>query len=104
MPGGRWQRDVHHPILWTMARENLDIAVVMFNNTKYSVLEMEFGRTGARGIKPGPNAASVLAIGGPDLDFVAIATGMGSAGVAGHHRRGIQRAVRGGDQGTGARA
>ena len=63
--------------LWTMARENLDITVVIFNNTKYSVLEMEFGRTGARGGKPGPNAASVLAIGGPDLDFVAIATGMG---------------------------
>ncbi|MDH4041269.1 MAG: acetolactate synthase large subunit [Gammaproteobacteria bacterium] len=63
--------------LWTMARENLDITVVIFNNTKYSVLEMEFARTGARGGKPGPNAASVLDIGGPDMDFVAIATGMG---------------------------
>jgi acetolactate synthase-1/2/3 large subunit len=63
--------------LWTMARENLDVTVVIFNNTKYSVLEMEFARTGARGGKPGPNAASVLDIGGPDLDFVAIATGMG---------------------------
>ncbi|MEH6636091.1 MAG: acetolactate synthase large subunit, partial [Halioglobus sp.] len=33
--------------LWTMARENLDITVVIFNNQKYSVLEMEFARTGA---------------------------------------------------------
>ena len=63
--------------LWTMAREHLDVTVVIFNNSKYSVLEMEFARTGARGGKPGPNAASVLDIGGPDMDFVAIATGMG---------------------------
>jgi acetolactate synthase-1/2/3 large subunit len=63
--------------LWTMAREHLDVTVVIFNNTKYSVLEMEFARTGARGGKPGPNAASVLDIGSPDMDFVAMASGMG---------------------------
>ncbi len=63
--------------LWTMARENTDITVVIFNNRKYSILEMEFGRTGARGGQPGPNAASMLDIGSPDLDFVAMAQGMG---------------------------
>ncbi len=63
--------------LWTMAREHLDITVVIFNNRKYSVLEMEFARTGARGGKPGPKAASTLDIGGPDMDFVALAKGMG---------------------------
>lgn len=63
--------------LWTMARENLDVTVVIFNNRKYSVLEMEFARTGARGGKPGPKAASTLDIGGPDMDFVALAAGMG---------------------------
>ena len=63
--------------LWTMARENLDITVVIFNNKKYSVLEMEFARTGARGGVPGPKAASTLAIGNPDLNFVEIAKGMG---------------------------
>ena len=63
--------------LWTMARENLDVTVVIFNNRKYSILELEFGRTGARGGKPGPKAASMLNIGGPDMDFVAIARGMG---------------------------
>src|SRR5690606_25035220 len=63
--------------LWTMARENLDVTVVIFNNRKYSILELEFGRTGARGGKPGPKAASMLRIDGPDLDFVALATGMG---------------------------
>jgi acetolactate synthase-1/2/3 large subunit len=63
--------------LWTMARENLDVTVVIFNNSKYSILELEFGRTGARGGKPGPKAASMLRIDGPDLDFVALARGMG---------------------------
>jgi acetolactate synthase-1/2/3 large subunit len=60
-----------------MARENLDVVVVIFNNRKYSILELEFSRTGARGGTPGPKAASTLAIGDPDLDFVALAQGMG---------------------------
>ncbi|MEQ8801836.1 acetolactate synthase large subunit [Haliea sp.] len=69
--------------LWTMAREQLDVTVVLLNNRKYSVLEIEFARTGARGGKPGPKAASSLAIGTPDMDFKAIAEGMGvSASVA----------------------
>ena len=63
--------------LWTMAREELDVTVVIFNNRKYSILELEFARTGARGGVPGPNAASMLAIGTPDMDFVAMAQGMG---------------------------
>ncbi len=63
--------------LWTMAREHLDVTVVIFNNRKYSILEMEFARTGARGGKPGPRAASTLDIGSPDMDFVAMAEGMG---------------------------
>lgn len=63
--------------LWSMARENADVTVVIFNNRKYSILEMEFGRTGARGGSPGPSAASTLDIGQPDMDFVAMAQGMG---------------------------
>ncbi len=63
--------------LWTMAREELDVTVVIFNNRKYSILELEFARTGARGGIPGPNAASMLDIGKPDMDFVAMAEGMG---------------------------
>ena len=65
--------------LWTMARENLDVTIVIFNNRKYSILELEFARTGARGGKPGPKAASTLDVGSPDMDFVALATGMGVA-------------------------
>jgi len=63
--------------LWTMARENLDVTVVIFNNQKYSILELEFMRTGARGGVPGPKAASMLDIGKPNMDFVDLANGMG---------------------------
>lgn len=63
--------------LWTMARENLDVTVVIFNNQKYSILELEFMRTGARGGVPGPKAASMLDIGKPNMNFVDLATGMG---------------------------
>ena len=63
--------------LWTMARENLDVTVVVFNNQKYSILELEFMRTGARGGVPGPQAASMLEIGNPAMDFVSMALGMG---------------------------
>jgi acetolactate synthase-1/2/3 large subunit len=63
--------------LWTMARENLDVTVVIFNNQKYSILELEFMRTGARGGVPGPKAASMLGIGNPNLNFVDLAKGMG---------------------------
>ncbi len=63
--------------LWTMVRENLDVTVVIFNNRKYSILELEFARTGARGGKPGEKASSTLDIGSPDMDFVAMANGMG---------------------------
>ncbi|MFV0278660.1 MAG: acetolactate synthase large subunit [Parahaliea sp.] len=63
--------------LWTMARENLDVTVVLFNNRKYNILELEFARTGARGGKPGPKAASALDISSPDINFASMAQGMG---------------------------
>ncbi|MEM0954816.1 MAG: acetolactate synthase large subunit [Pseudomonadota bacterium] len=63
--------------LWTMAREELDITVVIFNNRKYSILELEFARTGARGGAPGPKASSMLDVGQPDMDFAVMAEGMG---------------------------
>ncbi len=63
--------------LWSIARENLDVTTIIFSNRKYSILELEFSRTGARGGVPGPKAASMLDIGSPDMDFVSIAEGMG---------------------------
>jgi acetolactate synthase-1/2/3 large subunit len=61
--------------LWTQARESLDVTTVIFNNGSYAILEMELGRVGAAG--SGPRAHDMLDIGRPDLDFVALARGMG---------------------------
>jgi acetolactate synthase-1/2/3 large subunit len=61
--------------LWTMARENLDVTVILFANRKYAILQVEFMRVGAH--NPGPKAMSMLDLTRPDLDFVALAQGMG---------------------------
>jgi len=65
--------------LWTMAKENLDVCVIIFNNAKYNILELEFARTGAPGGKPGPKAGAMFDIGGPSVDFVKMAEAHGIA-------------------------
>jgi acetolactate synthase-1/2/3 large subunit len=61
--------------LWTQQREQLDVTTVICNNGSYAVLNMELNRVGAETI--GPKAKSMLDLHGPDLDFVAMAQGMG---------------------------
>jgi acetolactate synthase-1/2/3 large subunit len=61
--------------LWTMAREALDITVVVLNNRAYAILQIELMRVGASAA--GPKARSLLDLSRPDLDFVAIAEGFG---------------------------
>jgi acetolactate synthase-1/2/3 large subunit len=61
--------------LWTMAREQLDVTVVVCDNGSYAILQGELGRVGASG--GGERAGRLLDLGGPGLDFVALATGMG---------------------------
>jgi acetolactate synthase-1/2/3 large subunit len=61
--------------LWTMAREGLDVTTVIFDNRSYAVLNMELDRVGAGGA--GDRARRMLDLSEPDLDFVALATGMG---------------------------
>ena len=61
--------------LWTMARENLDVTVVLFANRKYAILQVEFMRVGAH--NPGPKAMSMLDLTRPELDWVHLAQGMG---------------------------
>ncbi len=60
---------------WTMAREQLDVTTILFNNSSYAVLNMELQRVGATA--GGEKAKAMLDLHGPDLDFVALATGMG---------------------------
>src|SRR4051812_45704885 len=62
--------------LWTMAREQLDVTVVIFNNRSYSILNIELQRVGADAAD-GPKAKSQLDLAGPDLDFVQLASGLG---------------------------
>jgi acetolactate synthase-1/2/3 large subunit len=61
--------------LWTMARENLDITVVVFANYTYRILNIEMQRTGAG--EAGPSARKLLDLGDPKIDFVALAKGLG---------------------------
>lgn len=61
--------------LWTMARERLDVTVVLFNNRSYGILNLELQRVGAD--RPGPAAKAQLDLSGPGLDFVHLAQGMG---------------------------
>ena len=61
--------------LWTMARENLDVTIVVFSNRRYAILQIEFDRVGAH--NPGPKAMSMLSLDHPPLNWVALARGMG---------------------------
>ncbi|MEA2495180.1 MAG: acetolactate synthase large subunit [Thermoleophilaceae bacterium] len=61
--------------LWTMAREGLDVTVVIFNNRSYGILNIELERVGAKA--GGPEARAQLDLAGPNLDFVKIANGLG---------------------------
>jgi acetolactate synthase I/II/III large subunit len=61
--------------LWTLARERLDVTVVVFANRAYRILNIELARTlsGA----PGNRARSLLELTDPAMDWVSIASGFG---------------------------
>ncbi|MDB5811960.1 MAG: hypothetical protein JWN94_4082 [Betaproteobacteria bacterium] len=61
--------------LWTMARENLDVTIVIFANRAYKILLGELNNVGAGA--PGRNANDMLTLDRPDLDWVTIAKGYG---------------------------
>lgn len=61
--------------LWTYAREQLDIVVLIFANRRYQILRNEMANVGVPNF--GPKAQSLLDIGGPNIDWVSLAEGMG---------------------------
>jgi acetolactate synthase-1/2/3 large subunit len=61
--------------LWSYAREQVDVTTIICDNGSYAILEHELSRVGAAG--DGKRAKLLLELGGPDLDFVALAGGMG---------------------------
>jgi acetolactate synthase-1/2/3 large subunit len=68
------------PALWTMARERLDVTVIVCANRSYNILNIELARVGARAAgnaQPGPRTLSMLDLRDPVIDFVKQAEGMG---------------------------
>jgi acetolactate synthase-1/2/3 large subunit len=61
--------------LWTMARENLDVCIVILANRKYQILQIELARVGAQTMTR--KTLDMLDLSNPDLDFVKISQGMG---------------------------
>jgi acetolactate synthase-1/2/3 large subunit len=61
--------------LWTMAREELDVTVVLYNNASYEILKMELQRVGAG--EGGDRSQALFDLGRPQLDFTHLAQGMG---------------------------
>ena len=61
--------------LWTMARESLDVTVLILANGSYNILRGELANVGVK--NPGPRAVDMLSLRRPDLDWVALARGMG---------------------------
>ena len=61
--------------LWTMAREGLDITVLVFANRAYRILQGEYAGVGAG--TPGPRATDMLSLDRPTIDWVGLARAMG---------------------------
>lgn len=61
--------------LWTMARENLDVTVVVFANRGYQILRFELANVGVTSV--GRNAVRMFDVEEPSLDWVALAKGHG---------------------------
>lgn len=61
--------------LWTMAREKLDVTIILLNNASYAILNIELARVGAQ--NPGRKALSLLDLSNPMIDWVEVSHGLG---------------------------
>ena len=66
--------------LWTQARESLNVTTIIFANNSYAILKAEYANMGAG--TPGERALSMINIGDPKIDWLAMAKSMGVPGVA----------------------
>jgi len=62
--------------IWTMAREHLDITILIFANRSYQILRGELTNVGVQ--NPGPRAIDMLSLDRPTIDWVAMARSMGA--------------------------
>ena len=61
--------------LWTMARERLDVTIVILANRRYRILDIEMRRTGAGTV--GPRAGEMIDLAHPAPDWIKLAEGFG---------------------------
>jgi acetolactate synthase I/II/III large subunit len=61
--------------LWTMARERLDVTIVILANRRYRILDIEMQRTGAGTV--GPRAEEMIDLTHPEPDWIKLAEGFG---------------------------
>ncbi len=85
--------------LWTLAREDLDVTVVVFANNSYRILNIEMTRTGAGAA--GPQAAKLLGLGDPAIDWVSLAQGLGLPAVRCETAEAFEKAFAGAMAGRG---
>jgi acetolactate synthase-1/2/3 large subunit len=85
--------------LWTMAREGLNVTIVVFANHDYAVLKREFSYLGVG--DPGTRALDMFEIGRPNLDWVQLAKGMGVPGTRASSLDEFGKALRAGLEGEG---
>jgi acetolactate synthase-1/2/3 large subunit len=64
--------------LWTQAREGLDVTTLLCANRSYRILQIELARAGVA--EPGPAARSLTELTRPELDWCALARGLGVPG------------------------
>lgn len=62
--------------IWTMAREQLDITILIFANHSYQILRGELTNVGVQ--NPGPRAIDMLSLNRPNLNWVEMAHSMGA--------------------------
>jgi len=81
--------------LWTMARHQLDVTVIVLANRRYRILDIEMRRTGAAGM--GPLANDMVDLNRPGLDWLHLSEGLGvpavRAATAGELAREFERAI-----------
>lgn len=76
--------------LWSQARENLNVTTLIFANRTYEILKTELFAVGAN---PGRSALDMLDLDRPNIDFVALARGMGVPGLRVDCVADLQRAL-----------
>jgi acetolactate synthase I/II/III large subunit len=80
--------------LWTMAREQLPVVVVVFANRAYRILQGELQGVGAQ--ISGQKAVDMLSLDRPALDWVSLARGHGVPGVRVETAQALVKALRDG--------